>query len=308
MSRGRALSALALLAGLAVLAWWQGWYGDVARWAAYQQRDVQNAIAAAVTALRRGEPGALATLIGGAFAYGFVHAVGPGHGKALIGGAAIGSAATARRMAALALISSLAQSGTAILLVYGGLGLLAFGATQAMDLTERWLMPASALAMAGIAGVLILRGGRALLAAGAPAPALVGVPHGHGHAHAHDHGPDCGCGHRHAPTAEEVENVHSLRDALALIAGVAIRPCTGALILLVIAWRADLVWAGLAAVVAMGLGTASFVTAVAVSAVAARNAALFAGRGARIGATLQIAAGVLIGAGAGAVLAGTLAA
>lgn len=304
MSRGLALSALALLAGLAALAWWQGWYGDVARWAAYQQRDVQNAIAAAVTALRRGEPGALATLIGGAFAYGFVHAVGPGHGKALIGGAAIGSTATARRMAGLALISSLAQSGTAVLLVYGGLGLLAFGATQAMDLTERWLMPASALAMAGIAGVLILRGGRALLAV--PAPALAGVPHGH--AHDHDHGPDCGCGHRHAPTPEEVANVHSLRDALALVAGVAIRPCTGALILLVIAWRSDLVWPGFAAVVAMGLGTASFVTVVAVSAVAARNAALFAGRGARIGAALQIGAGTLIGAGAGAVLAGTLAA
>ena len=310
MSRGLALSALAVLAAAAVLAWWQGWYGDVARWAAYQQRDVQNALAAAVTALRRGEPGALATLIGGAFAYGFVHAVGPGHGKALIGGAAIGSAATARRMAAISLISSLAQSGTAILLVYGGLGLLAFGATQAMDLTERWLMPASALAMAAIAGVLILRGGRALLAAGAPAPALAGLRQGHDHGHAHDHahGPDCGCGHRHAPTPAEIAEVHSLRDALALIGGIAVRPCTGALILLVIAWRSDLVWPGLAAVVAMGLGTASFVTAVAVSAVAARNAALFAGRGARIGATLQIAAGVLIGAGAGAVLAGTLAA
>jgi ABC-type nickel/cobalt efflux system permease component RcnA len=169
--------------------------------------------------------------------------------------------------------------------------------------------------MAAIGAVLILRGGRALLAAATPAPALAGVPHGHGpdhhdhhHAHDHVHGPDCGCGHRHAPTPEEVANVHSLRDALALIAGVAIRPCTGALILLVIAWRADLVWAGFAAVVAMGLGTASFVTAVAVSAVAARNAALFAGRGARVGAALQIAAGVLIAAGAGAVLAGTLAA
>lgn len=307
------IALLALLAGV-LWAWRAGLFLDVARWAAEGQRDVQNALAAAVTALRRGEPGALGALLGGAFAYGFLHAVGPGHGKALIGGAALGGGATARRMAALALISSLAQSATAVILVYGGLGLLSLGATAAMEVTERWLVPASGLAMAAIAGVLMLRGVRGLgLLAPAPAHAAAApAPAGHAHLHAHPdphhvHDDSCGCGHRHGPTPEEVANIHSLRDAAALVAGIALRPCTGALILLVIAWRADLILAGLASVVAMGLGTAGFTVLVAISAVAAREAAVFAGRGARIAALLQIGAGALVAAGAFALLAGAFA-
>ena len=59
-----------------------------------------------------------------------------------------------------------------------------------------------------------------------------------------------------------------------LVASIAIRPCTGAIFLLVIAWQMDIRTAGAAAVIVMGLGTAVFTSLVAVSTVTARRMSL----------------------------------
>ena len=218
------------------------------RWAASEQREFQNAMARALRAVRAGEPTALLTLCTATAGYGVVHAIGPGHGKVLVGGAALASGATFRRLASLTILSSLAQAGTAILLV----GLLVFAlrlnARDAAELTETWLAPLSAVAIALIGFVLVLRGLRALhqVRGGAKGDAT----------HDHDH-KACGCGHAHGPTVEEVHSLNSMREALAIVASIAIRPCTGALFVLVIAARFDAFGAGVLAVLAMALGTAA---------------------------------------------------
>ena len=75
---------LAIGIGLWLVLPWE----QVLRWAASEQREFQNAMARALRAVRAGEPAALLTLCTATAGYGVVHAIGPGHGKVLIGGAA----------------------------------------------------------------------------------------------------------------------------------------------------------------------------------------------------------------------------
>ena len=60
---------------------------------------------------------------------------------------------------------------------------------------------------------------------------------------------------------------------LSAIFAVGLRPCSGAILVLVFALAQGLFWAGIAATFAMGLGTAITVAAIAVLAVSARSVA-----------------------------------
>lgn len=311
--RGVLVLAALAVAALALWLWGFGGAQEVAAWAAEGQRQAQNAMARGLRALRGGEPGALAALLSLCFAYGFFHAAGPGHGKLVIGGYGMGRQVPLMRLAGLAVASSLAQAATAVLLVAGGLLLLDWGREQLTDMAETVLAPLSYGLIALVGLWLLARGLRRLLASTGPELALAGTgqghaPHHHGRDHdhrhkhgqnAHDHDDDvcASCGHRHGPTLEEAANVASLRDALAVVGAVALRPCTGAVFLLLLTWRMGVLWAGIAGVFVMGLGTATVTVAVAVAAVTLRRGALaqLQGRGAlRAAALLEILAGTVV--------------
>ena len=109
---------------------------------------------------------------------------------------------------------------------------------------------------------------------------------GHDHAH-HDHGPGevCEtCGHSHAPDPAMLSGDRfDWRTAWSAVAAVGIRPCSGALIVLSFALLNGLWVGGLLSVLAMSIGTAITVSALATIAVLAKNwAVYFAGDG-RIG-------------------------
>lgn len=232
-------------------------FSGLAAWASEAQRGFQNQMAGAVRALKSGDPGAYFALLSAAAAYGFVHALGPGHGKYLVGGVGLGTAIPTARLLGLAVTSSLAQALWAIALVYGGFYLIEASAHQMTTLAEDILAPASYLAIAGIGMAIIWRGLRSF-----PQPAS-------NHVHT---GADFSC-HAHGPTPEEAAKVGSIRDALVLVASIAIRPCTGAIFLLVIGWQMDILLAGAAAVMVMGLGTAPLTRLVAIASSAARRMA-----------------------------------
>ncbi|WP_335946236.1 hypothetical protein [Salipiger bermudensis] len=291
------LIAAALVAALAVWLWGFGGAAWVEASAAQGQREAQVAMAGGLRALRAGEPGALMALLGLCFAYGFFHAAGPGHGKLLIGGYGVGRRVPVLRLSTLALLSSLAQAASAVGLVYAGIWALGWGREQLTDAAEDWFAPASYGAIGLIGLWLVLRGGRKLLARPEAGHAHEHAHHGHHHHHAP--GEVCpSCGHAHGPSLEQVEQVHSLRDALVLIGAIALRPCTGALFLLILTWRMGIVSAGILGTFAMGLGTATVTVAVALASVTLREGALSrlaAGPAAlRVMGAIEAAAGAMI--------------
>ncbi|MEO1638193.1 MAG: hypothetical protein AAFU41_02960 [Pseudomonadota bacterium] len=280
-----------ILTGLLALALWLWVFGgaeQVMRAAAVAQRDVQNAMAGALRGLRAGEPGALMTLWGLCFAYGFVHAAGPGHGKLVIGGYGASTRVPATRLAGLALASSLAQAAAAVVLVYTAVLVFGWGRERITGVADEMLAPLSYALIAGVGLWLVWRGLRHL-----------GVSRMPVHAHAHAGGGEvCStCGHAHGPTAEEAAKVHNWRDAAILIGSVAVRPCTGALFLLILTWRFGLDWAGIIGAFVMGLGTASLTVLVAFAAVGLRESTLRFVQTAAIARTMalaEVAAGSIV--------------
>ena len=254
----------------------------MAQWATEAQRGFQNLMADAIRNLKSGDTGALLALFGAAGAYGFVHALGPGHGKYLVGGVGLGTNITPFRLVSIAVASSLTQSLWAIVLVYGGFSLISATAAQMTFLAEDVLAPVSYLAIAAVGAWLFWRGLRTLPIFSRTMSA----------AHKHE------CCHSHGPAPEDVARLTNWRETLTLIGTIAVRPCTGAIFLLVIAWQLDIALAGAFAVLVMGLGTAALTTTVALSSIAARRAAMFSatpslgGRAAL--SSVQMAAGFLI--------------
>ena len=258
------------------------------RWITHRQRDIQNAMASSLRALRSGEPGALATLWSLCLTYGFVHAAGPGHGKLVIGGYGVATRVPTKRLIALAVSSSLAQALTAIALVATALWFLDWGRERMTHVADRIMAPLSYGMIASIGAYLVYRGLRKLWRNPQDS-----------NDHNHDGTGVCGtCGHAHGPTVEQATQVRSLRDAIAIITSIAIRPCTGALFLLILTNALGIFWAGVVGALIMGLGTAAFTGLVAVMAVGLRESSLMqvaTGHGAaRVMAVVEVLVGGVV--------------
>jgi nickel/cobalt transporter (NicO) family protein len=111
----------------------------------------------------------------------------------------------------------------------------------------------------------------------APAHATVvceHVPeHGNGAHHGHRHIHDAHCGHSHGPEPMQLAGPGGWRRGFSAVLTVGIRPCSGAILVLVFALAQGLFWAGVAATFVMGLGTAITVATIAVIAVSAKGLA-----------------------------------
>ncbi|MEY9880146.1 MULTISPECIES: nickel/cobalt transporter [unclassified Bradyrhizobium] len=284
--------------------------GGVIGWLLAKQSEFYRQMSATIRAAKS-DGSAVWTLLFISFAYGIFHAAGPGHGKAVIASYLVANRETARRGIALSFASALMQSLVAILIV--GISAWILNATAKTMCKAEGVIEIASYALIALFGLRLVwvKGGtfiRALQAA-QPVPAIAGVPHHHdhdhhhhrdahahhdhdhghdhrrGHSHAHhDHGHghvhDEHCGHSHGPTPGELAGPGGWRRGFAAILTVGIRPCSGAILVLVFALAQGLFWAGVAATFLMGLGTAITVAAIAIVAVSAKDIAarLSAGR------------------------------
>ena len=269
-------------------------------------------------------------LIGVSFLYGIFHAAGPGHGKAVISSYLVANEETWRRGVALSFAAALLQALSAIAIV--AVAAVILGATaKAMGGTARVIEIVSYALIVLLGARLVWVKGRGFLRAlqemrSPEATRAIGQVHHHHRAdcehehaahHAHDHRRDeepdaLPWGHAHGPEPEELAGPGGWRRGLAAIVAVGLRPCSGAIIVLVFALAQGLFWAGVASTFVMGLGTAITVSAIASLAVGARSvakrlAARRAGYGALILRGIEVAAALLVLGFGAALLAGYMA-
>lgn len=249
------------------------------------QRDLHRQLAGAMRAV--GAEGAAAGwgLVVLSFLYGVFHAAGPGHGKVVISTYLLTQESHLRRGLALSLVAALAQGVTAVLIVEATVGVLGLTLRRAeATATGFEAISYGLVALVGI--VLIATRARRLhgrLKPAAPVRSSQSLhahddhdDHHHAH-HQHDHsdGEACShCGHVHGPTRAEIETPVSIRTLAGLVLSVGIRPCSGAVIVLLAAHAMGLRWAGIGAVFAMSLGTGLAVSLLATLSVYARKASL----------------------------------
>ncbi|SMO98834.1 hypothetical protein [Paracoccus laeviglucosivorans] len=153
-------------------------------------------------------------------------------------------------------------------------------------------MQLSTLSILLIGVWLVLRGatrGVGLLAAD--------TPRGH-HDHHHDHGTCASCGHAHAPQPEKIAAASSWRELALVISSIAIRPCSGAVLLLVLTWQMNILGAGIAGAFAMASGTAALALLVAFMGNSLRQGVMSSVIGSQIlpaaGAGFELCAGLAV--------------
>jgi nickel/cobalt exporter len=226
-----------------------------------------RSLQAGVAALKE-SGAAFSSLMTIGFAYGVFHAAGPGHGKAVIAAYLVASERALLKGVLLSLAAALVQALVAIALV--GVVALALRATAAtMSQVTSAVEIASFAAVAVLGAALTWRKagkllGMAALARDRAAPAA----------------PDCD--HAHLPPPAEIDRMTRLREMAGVVLAAGIRPCAGAIVVLVFALSQGLFPAGVAAAFAMALGTALTTGAIATVAVFGKVLALrlAGGRGA----------------------------
>lgn len=271
--------------------------GGFAGWILAKQAEFYRTLSGLIRAAKA-DGSAAYTLLGVSFLYGIFHAAGPGHGKAVISSYLVANDETWRRGIVLSFASAMLQAFTAVAVV--GIAAVLLGATaKAMGNTVRvieivsyaliMLIGLRLLWVKGRALLRLLRGGQHTHHAHDNSHHAHGQDHhrhahrhdddhdhhhGHAHSHHHDHEDDASAwGHAHAPEPQELIGKHWLRRGLAAIVAVGLRPCSGAIIVLVFALAQGLFWIGVASTLVMGLGTAITVAAIATLAVGARGLA-----------------------------------
>jgi nickel/cobalt exporter len=95
----------------------------------------------------------------------------------------------------------------------------------------------------------------------------------HGHHHDDDEDGVLPWGHAHGPEPGELAGPGGWQRGLSTVVAVGLRPCSGAIIVLVFALAQGLFWAGVASTFVMGLGTAITVASIALFAVGAKSLA-----------------------------------
>ncbi len=279
----RKLFFFAFVALLVIAVYWH-WHAIMSQ-VVELQRGFHARLASHISAVANDTAAYGWALIALSFAYGVFHAVGPGHGKAVIATYLGTHRESIKKGIGISMTAALLQALVAISLVSITVNLLRLRFADIDSYGEDMALVSYILVMllGLILSVSAIRRFFDLKRLTKPAQ-LVAISrddqtevmhhdHEHDHDHVHDHRHDsvgdaggCGCRHAHVPDKNQ-----SWWHTLAVIFSIGIRPCSGAIVVLIYAHLVGVFHYGVAATLVMGLGTGLSVSAIALGSQYARH-------------------------------------
>ncbi|WP_192457350.1 nickel/cobalt transporter [Musicola keenii] len=268
-----ALAALLLAGGVWMLVLW---WPSILMLSVMGQKVLHQQMADLMAMVQTQPQKAGVTLMGFSLAYGVLHAVGPGHGKVVI------TAYLATHPSRLK--GSLQMTFAAALLQ----GMMAIGVTtlvlmvfqlssRTLHLSSFWMEKGSFVLVVGLGGWLCFRAlgrlWRLLHSADMRKPRLR-IQHLHPLADTPTSGRQsvlmmtdtagydavCGCGHQHVPDAMSLNRAEGWRTRLMIVLAMGLRPCSGAIMVLLFAKVLGVFIWGVMSALAMAMGTAMTVS------------------------------------------------
>ncbi|MFV8462585.1 nickel/cobalt transporter [Vibrio campbellii] len=275
------------------------------------QREVNSELADLLYEAKSNPWGAGSYLIGFSFIYGMLHSLGPGHGKVIVSTYLATHPTKAKASLVLTIVSAFLQALVAILLVSVLLWGFSASMRMVNDKANMFVSLSFALvALVGalicwkalrniyrsirkpklkVKAITTLVTDtsspmsahspialRTPLSANSPMLGSASVlqpttqPNVN-HTHVDHSHTDCGCGHQHVADADAINKASTLREYAGIIVTIGVRPCTGAIMVLLFANMVGLYWMGVVSAFAMAIGTAFTTSTIAIMTLTGKN-------------------------------------
>ena len=247
------------------------------------QKSFNQQLSAALTGLSENRQQAGITLIIISFLYGVFHAVGPGHGKFILTSYLSLEKTKLNQAMKISLLSALAQGLVAILLV--SIIVVAFTLSRSyFNLTLKWVERGSFVLMILFGVYWCYQAVKAFKRKSVTVPKIHKIsvislqknnkitplikPQSHLHTE------NCGCGHQHLPSSTQIHQAKDWKAQAMIILSIGARPCSGAILVLFLAYTLDIYVWGMLSALAMAIGTGMTLTLFAWLVILARNKAI----------------------------------
>lgn len=219
------------------------------------------------------------------FVYGILHSLGPGHGKLIVSTYVATHPTKIKISLILTVLSALLQAVVAIILV--STLLIVFGASmREINGEANYLISVSFYVVILLGIIIVVRNARVLFKTIPPKKKTLQIHSlkplvnnkvsnvtnaSHASHASHTDHDNCGCGHVHFASANDINNASTLKEYLVIIFSVGLRPCTGAIMVLLFSHVLNIYWLGVASAFAMGLGTALTTSVIAIMTVTGKK-------------------------------------
>ncbi|KAE9529016.1 nickel/cobalt transporter [Testudinibacter aquarius] len=282
------------------------------------QREFNQSISSTLKQLNQQPQEAGSWLVVISFAYGFLHAVGPGHGKFILSGYLATNPIRLKTSIRLTLLASLLQGVVAVAIISLIVVVLTLSAGY-FRLTQLWLERVSFLLIIALGSYWLIKNGRQIyrtrrqtkpqtaigiitqirpmdvnlqIKPGLSSPLnALSVPNKSALN-------QCGCGHQHLVDSTQIKPDLDWKSQSMVVLSIGIRPCSGAIFVLFLAYMLDLYRWGVVATMAMALGTGTALTLFGLLVLYTRDRMLKLGQGyfsARVSAYFPLLVKMLFG-------------